>query len=82
MFKIFFSQKSYRLWENVEKCCRTGQATDDNKDMRIACWITEATNTHSEYIILIDFPLQQWLHEEVCMLRYTYIPCLVMQCYD
>jgi len=21
--------------------------------MRIACWITEATNTHSEYVILI-----------------------------
>jgi hypothetical protein len=31
--------------------------------MRIACWITKATNTHSEYAILIAFPLQQWLHE-------------------
>jgi len=30
--------------------------------MRIACWIPKATNTHSEYVILIVFPLQQWLH--------------------
>ena len=26
--------------------------------MRIACWIHKATNTHSEYIMLVDFPLQ------------------------
>ena len=25
--------------------------------MRFACWLTEATNTHSEYVILIAFPL-------------------------
>ena len=31
--------------------------------MRIACWIPKATNTHSEYVVLIFFPLQQWLHE-------------------
>jgi len=31
--------------------------------MRIACWITKATNTHSQYVILIAFPLQQWLKE-------------------
>ena len=29
---------------------------------RIACWITKATNTHSQYVILIAFSLQQWLH--------------------
>jgi len=40
--------------------------------MRIACWKTKATNTHSEYVILIVFPLQQWLHERASMLRYTY----------
>jgi len=27
--------------------------------MRIACWIPKATNTHSDYVIFIDFPLQQ-----------------------
>jgi len=32
------------------KCCRTKQAADDNKvrRMRIACWITSATDTYSE----------------------------------
>ena len=34
--------------------------------MRIACWIPKATNTHSEYVILIAFPL-----------RYTYTAGLV-----
>jgi len=29
--------------------------------MRIACWIPNTTNTHSEYVILIAFLLQQWL---------------------
>ena len=32
--------------------------------MRITCCILKATNTHSEYITLIAFPLQQWLHED------------------
>ena len=39
--------------------------------MRIACWITKATNTHSQYAILIDFPLYQWLHERASTLRYA-----------
>jgi hypothetical protein len=41
-------------------------------NMRFACWITEATNTQSQYVILIAFPLQQWLHRS-----HTYIACLV-----
>jgi len=45
--------------------------------MRIACWIPKATNTSSEYAILIAFPLQQSLHESASLLRYTYIACLV-----
>jgi hypothetical protein len=47
--------------------------------MRIACWITKTTNTHSEYIILIPFPLQR-LHERPSMLRYTHIACIVERC--
>jgi len=31
--------------------------------MRIACWITKTTDTHSEHVILITFALQQWLHK-------------------
>jgi len=41
--------------------------------MRIACWITKATNSHSEYVIFIHIPLQQWLQERTSMLHYTYI---------
>jgi len=37
--------------------------------MRIACWITQGTDSHSEYVILIAFPLQQWLRERASMLR-------------
>jgi len=40
--------------------------------MRITCWITKATNTHSQYLIPIAIPLQQWLKERASMLRYTY----------
>jgi len=40
--------------------------------IRIACWITNATNTHSECVVLIVFPLQQWLHVLAGMLGYTY----------
>jgi hypothetical protein len=41
----------------VEKYGRAEQATDDSitRRMRFACWITKATVTHSEYIMLIDF---------------------------
>jgi hypothetical protein len=39
------------------KWCRAGQATDVNKTrhMGIACWVTKATNTHSEYMMFIAF---------------------------
>ena len=40
--------------------------------MRIACWIPKATDTHSEYVIFIPFPLQQWLHERASLLSYLH----------
>jgi hypothetical protein len=43
--------------------------------MRIACWITKDTNTHSEYLIHIAFPQQQWLQERASMFP-LYIHCL------
>jgi hypothetical protein len=45
--------------------------------MRTVRWIPTAKNTHSEYLRLTAFPLQQLLHERASMLRYTYIVCLV-----
>jgi hypothetical protein len=41
--------------------------------MRFVCWIIKATDTHSEYVILIAFPRQQWLRERASMLlSYVY----------
>jgi len=46
--------------------------------MPFACRITKASDTHSEYVIFIAFPWQQWLRERVSMLRYTYIASVVV----
>ena len=43
--------------------------------MRIESRIPKATNTNSEYVTIIAFPLQQWLHERTC---YTYIARLAL----
>ena len=55
---VTFPRKSYRyeiMWKNnVER----GRAQLTIWRMRIGCWITQATDTHSEYVILIAFPLQ------------------------
>jgi hypothetical protein len=42
--------------------------------MRIAFWIPKATNTQSEYVIIIAFPPQQWLHEHASVLHYSTLP--------
>jgi hypothetical protein len=41
--------------------------------VHIACWIHKTTSIHLEYVILIAFPLQQWLHEHASVLCYTQI---------
>jgi len=51
--------------------------------IRNACWIPNATNTHSEYVIYcFPPPLQQWLREHGPMLRYTYSACFVISLKD
>ena len=62
------------MWKNIVEPDRP-QLTI--RRMRIVCWVPKATNTHSKYVILIDFPVQQWLHERASMLRYKYTVCLV-----
>jgi len=44
---------------------------------RIAYRIPKATSTHSDYVTLIAFPLQQWLHKHASKLCYAYIASLV-----
>ena len=62
----------------MQKYFTAGQATDDNitQRMRIAYWISKATSTHLEYIILITFSQQQWMHERASMLRYSTLPVM------
>jgi len=42
------------IWKNIVQRGRPQLAL---WRMRIACWITKAIYIHSEYVILIDFPL-------------------------
>jgi hypothetical protein len=46
--------------------------------MRIAYWIPKSKKIHSEYVIIIAFPLQNWFRESVSMLRYMNIASVVI----
>jgi len=75
IFKKLLSPENRAACEIMWKKYGTaGQTTDENiaRRMRIACRITKATDTHSEYVITIPFPRQQWLRECASLLRYTY----------
>ena len=64
----------------MEKCGRAIQVTDDNiiRRMRFTCWITKATDTHTEYVMLIAFPRQQQLRERASMLRHSTLSALLI----
>jgi hypothetical protein len=62
------------MWKNIVDA---GRPQKNIWHMRIACWITKATNTHSQNVIFTDFLLQTWLHKRASKLLYTYIACLV-----
>ena len=47
--------------------------------MCTACLIPKSTNTHSEYVVLTAFPLQQLLSQRALTSRYTYSVCLVLR---
>jgi hypothetical protein len=61
------------MWKNIAE---EGRPQMTIWHMRIACWILRATNTHSQYVIFIACPLQQWLIKRASMLRYACIGCL------
>ena len=46
-------RESCRFWDNVEKYGTAVRTTVDNviRRMLFACWVTKATNTHSEYVL-------------------------------
>ena len=79
-FLFFENRAVYEIiWKNT---VRPGRPQTTVWRMRIACWIPEATNTHLAYVILIAFPLQQWLHERASMLRYITSPVLLVSLRD
>jgi len=75
---VFFESRTVYeiIWKNNVEPDRPQMTTGR---MRNACWIPKATNTYSECVILIAFPLQRWLHERASVLRYTYIARLECQ---
>ena len=66
-FFFYFFRKSClheKPWKNIVEGGRPHMAI---RRMRIACRIANATNTHSEYVKRIAFPLQEWLHERASL---------------
>jgi hypothetical protein len=57
VFSACFPRKISRLWDNEEERGGAGQDTGDSvtRRMRVASWITRATETHSEYVILLFY---------------------------
>ena len=66
---IFFENRAVyeKMWTNFVE---PGRPQMTIWHVRIACWISKFTNTHSEYVINIPFPLQQLLNERSSILRY------------
>ena len=62
----------------MEKCGRAGQVTDDSmiRRMRYAFCIVKATDTQSEYVLLIAFPQHIRLHELATLLQHKDTACL------
>jgi hypothetical protein len=73
---ITFFRKSCHWWDMWKNTAQSDRPQMTMWRMSIACCVPKPTNIHSEYVILIDFPLQQWFHERPSMLRYTYFASL------
>jgi hypothetical protein len=71
---ITLFQKSCRLRHNDEKYGRTRDHTGDNivRSMCFACCITKATDTHSEYVILLFHGNSGHVNATQC-----YVTCLL-----
>jgi hypothetical protein len=56
---FFFKKSAFNeiMWKNIVE---RGRPQMTVWRMRFSCWIQKATNIHSECVILIAFPLQQW----------------------
>jgi len=60
------------MWENMVE---RGRPQITIWRMGIACWLSKAIDTHSEYLIRIAYSQQHWLRERASMLC-LYVHCL------
>jgi len=58
------------MWKNLVQPARPQMTL---RRMPITCWIPTATSTHSEYVILFDFPLQKCFRNAPHYYIFTYI---------
>ena len=63
------------MWKNILDWVRSQMTI---WRMHISLWIPKATNTHSDCVILIAFPLHQFLQNAYLIWLYTFIVFLVI----
>ena len=73
LFSIIFSSENIIMWKIWQ--IRSEHSDNITQHMRYPYWITKATYTHSEYVILVVYPWRQWFREGVPTLRHTYLLC-------
>ena len=75
--QLFF-RKSCRVCDNVKKLCTAREVANNYtiRRMRFAYWVTNTTNIHSEYEILIAFARQHLSRERALVLRYVSLSVL------
>jgi hypothetical protein len=67
--QFFFFRKFCSLWNNVHKCRRVGQATNENM-AHVHCMLELHQQIHTKFLLFIDFPLKKLLRQHVPMVRY------------
>jgi len=73
---VTFSSRNSAVYEIMwKKIVEQGRPQMKRWRMRISYWVSKATNTHSGYVLLIEFQLKQWLLELASLLR-LYVYCL------
>lgn len=79
MFSTFFPKNHTAfeiMWRNaVDPETVTNDMT---LYMHFACWISKASDIHSDYITLVTILQLEWSCEHVSALLYIYIACIVV----
>jgi len=78
VFSNFFFSQNLAVYEvNVGKNIVQQEGPQNTAHARGVLGKSGYKITHSEYVTLIAFPLQQWLHERASVLLYTHSAWLV-----